>query len=344
MDDPWLIPQPRMIDVAPASSPPFVVAQAIAIATSHLAERGERVAARQLQRALRACGVRASIVPQARAEALDGSILLAVRDRDEPAFGAAPATASVGPGTNAPADPAHGGTAPPLGNPPAMAAVGATSPQEKPAGGNLDSPLAGAAEAYTLVVEALRVTLWAAAPAGLARGVQTLCQLLAQAHQRATGAGGTRSDPTGGGQSPAQPRQRASGAHDADPARGAADPDPTRGVIALPALRIEDTPTLPWRGLLLDVSRGRVPSLQTLLDLVDRLASYKLNMLQLYIEHTFAYRSHPLIGAGWGALTAEDVMTLDEHCRERYVELVPCQQSFGHLRRILTLPEYAHLA
>jgi len=344
MDDPWLIPQPRLIEVAPAGAAPFVLSPGIAITISHLAERGEQVAARQLQRALRACGVRASIVPQARAEALDGSILLAVRGRDEPAFGAAPATASVGPGTNAPADPAHGGTAPPRGNPPATAAVGATSLQEKPAGGNLDSPLAGAAEAYTLVVEATRVTLWAAAPAGLARGVQTLCQLLAQAHQRATGAGGTGSDPTGGGQSPAQPLQRASGAYDAGPARGAGDPDPTRGVIALPALRIEDAPALPWRGLLLDVSRGRVPTLQTLLGLVDRLASYKLNMLQLYVEHTFAYRSHPLIGAGWGPLTAEEVMTLDEHCRERYVELVPCQQSFGHLRRILSLPEYAHLA
>lgn len=210
---PWTIPQPRLIEVAPAGAEPFVVAQTTIIAMSHRAERGERVAARQLQQALRACGVHSSIVPQARAGAPNGAILLAVRDRDEPAFGAAMAPASVGPATNTAADPARGESAPPLvgqatrsapqPTPHTTATVGATSSQEKPAGGKLDSPLAGAAEAYTLVVEATRVTLWAAAPTGLARGVQTLCQLLAQAHQRATGVGGAGSDPTSEGQSPA---------------------------------------------------------------------------------------------------------------------------------------------
>ena len=32
---------------------------------------------------------------------------------------------------------------------------------------------------------------------------------------------------------------------------------------------------------------------KTLYDLVDRLASWKINQLQLYTEHTFAYRNHP---------------------------------------------------
>lgn len=350
IDDPWLIPQPRLIEVAPAGSPPFVLSPGIAITISHRAELGERVAARQIQRALRGCGVDAPIVPQSGAGAIDRSILLAVRDRDEPAFGAAPALVSEGPDAGVPADPAHGGSAPPLPGQVAQAAkppaaTHATSSQEE-AGRRPESPLAGATEAYTLIVEATRVTLWAAAPAGLARGVQTLCQLLAQARQRASGTGIPRDlnpEPAYDAGEP-DPRDGAGTAFEVNPAPGAGGADPTLGVLALPALRIEDAPTLPWRGLLLDVSRGRVPTLQTLLDLVDRIASYKLNMLQLYVEHTFAYRSHPLIGAGWGALTAEEIIALDEHCRERYVELVPCQQSFGHLRRILTLPEYTHLA
>src|SRR5262249_48867082 len=67
-------------------------------------------------------------------------------------------------------------------------------------------------------------------------------------------------------------------------------------------------------------------------------------MLQLYVEDTFAFRSHPQIGQAWGALTPEEVVALDAYCRDRYVELVPCLQSFGHFRRTLELPAYTHLA
>jgi hypothetical protein len=37
-------------------------------------------------------------------------------------------------------------------------------------------------------------------------------------------------------------------------------------------------------------------------------------------------------------------MALDAYCRERFIELVPNQNSFGHMERWLPLPEYAELA
>jgi len=112
----------------------------------------------------------------------------------------------------------------------------------------------------------------------------------------------------------------------------------------IPAVRITDAPALAWRGVMLDISRGRVPTLETLYRMVDVISAYKINMLQLYTEHTFAFRRHPNIGQGWGALTPEELMALDTYCHDRYVDLVPCLQSFGHMRKILELPEYAHLA
>jgi hypothetical protein len=111
----------------------------------------------------------------------------------------------------------------------------------------------------------------------------------------------------------------------------------------LPALAIADRPALPHRGVMLDVSRGKVPTLATLCALADHLAHYKYNQLQLYIEHTFAFPRHPLIGAGSDPLTADDILALDRYCRERHVELVPNLQSFGHQRTLLRLPQYAHL-
>src|SRR6202142_481261 len=58
----------------------------------------------------------------------------------------------------------------------------------------------------------------------------------------------------------------------------------------LPCLKIRDRPDFSRRGVMLDVSRGRVPKLETLFELVEHLADFKINELQLYTEHTFAYR------------------------------------------------------
>ena len=112
----------------------------------------------------------------------------------------------------------------------------------------------------------------------------------------------------------------------------------------LPRLQINDAPDFPARGVMLDISRDKVPTLQTLFDLVDLLASWKINQVQLYMEHTFAYANHPEAGAMASPLTAEDILRLDAHCRQRHVQLVPNQNSFGHMERWLTLERYAHLA
>ena len=111
-----------------------------------------------------------------------------------------------------------------------------------------------------------------------------------------------------------------------------------------PSLRIVDWPSLPHRGPMLDVSRGKVPTLETLKLLVDQLSLYKINVLQLYTEHTFVFPHHPRIGLGCGSLDGDDILELDAYARARRVELMPNLQSFGHCAHILNLPEYEHLA
>ena len=103
----------------------------------------------------------------------------------------------------------------------------------------------------------------------------------------------------------------------------------------LPCLQILDWPDFARRGVMLDVSRGRVPKLETLLDLAEKLSDFKINELQLYTEHTFAYKKHKSVWQSWGALTAKEIQTLDARCRELGIDLVPNQNSFGHLRYFL---------
>jgi hypothetical protein len=112
----------------------------------------------------------------------------------------------------------------------------------------------------------------------------------------------------------------------------------------LPCLKIRDWPDFPRRGVMLDISRGRVPKLETLLKLVEHLADFKINEFQLYTEHTFAYRRYQSVWQSWGALTGEEVRKLDARCRELGIDLVPNQNSFGHLRCFLEHPRLKKLA
>jgi hypothetical protein len=112
----------------------------------------------------------------------------------------------------------------------------------------------------------------------------------------------------------------------------------------LPHLKIRDWPDFPRRGFMLDVSRGRVPNLATLLDLADHLADFKINELQLYTEHAFAYQAYKPVWRSWGALTGPEIQKLDAHCRSLGIDLVPNQNSFGHLREWLAYPPLKPLA
>jgi hexosaminidase len=111
----------------------------------------------------------------------------------------------------------------------------------------------------------------------------------------------------------------------------------------LPCLRIRDWPDFARRGVMLDISRGRVPKLETLLDLAEKLADFKINELQLYTEHTFAYKKYKSVWQSWGALTAREIQILDARCRELGIDLVPNQNSFGHLRYFLADPRLKKL-
>ena len=111
----------------------------------------------------------------------------------------------------------------------------------------------------------------------------------------------------------------------------------------LPCLRIRDWPDFARRGVMLDISRGRVPKLETLLDLAEKLSDFKINELQLYTEHTFAYKKYKSVWQSWGALTAREIQILDARCREVGIDLVPNQNSFGHLRYFLDDPRLKKL-
>jgi hexosaminidase len=112
----------------------------------------------------------------------------------------------------------------------------------------------------------------------------------------------------------------------------------------LPQVKITDHPDYAYRGILLDISRDKVPTMKTLYELIDLFASWKINQLQLYTEHTFAYRNHPEVWKEASPFTGEEILLLDAYCRERFIKLVPNQNGFGHMSRWLKHEGYSALA
>jgi len=81
----------------------------------------------------------------------------------------------------------------------------------------------------------------------------------------------------------------------------------------LPLTLIEDYPSIPYRGVMLDVSRGKIPNRKKLEEVIRLLASYKYNVLQLYIEDCYILQSHPLLSRSNGYYTKEEVAYLDAY-------------------------------
>lgn len=111
----------------------------------------------------------------------------------------------------------------------------------------------------------------------------------------------------------------------------------------LDALEIRDFPSIPNRGFYHDVTRGRISTLAYMKKLADRLASYKMNQLQLYIEHSFFFQHFSEMWRDDTPITPEEILELDAYCKERHIELVPSISTFGHLYKMLGCKSWNHL-
>ena len=100
----------------------------------------------------------------------------------------------------------------------------------------------------------------------------------------------------------------------------------------------------PAVGYMLDISRDKVPTMASLYRMADVLAELGYNQFQLYTEHTFAYRGHETVWRNASPMTPEEIRALDAYCAKKGIELVPNQNSFGHLEKWLRWPSYRRLA
>ena len=112
----------------------------------------------------------------------------------------------------------------------------------------------------------------------------------------------------------------------------------------IPCVHIADAPDFAHRGFYHDITRGRISTLQTLLNLVEDMAYYKLNSLQLYVEHVFPFKETADLVKKTGCITPEELKTVEAACKDNFIEFIPSLSTFGHMYEILELPQYKHMA
>jgi hypothetical protein len=114
--------------------------------------------------------------------------------------------------------------------------------------------------------------------------------------------------------------------------------------LICPAVSIRDWPSMEWRGVHDDISRGPIPTLDYMKKQIRVLAAYKVNLFALYMEHVFDFKSQPLIAPKEAALTPDQIRELVAYASRYYVTILPEQQTFGHLHHALKYEIYSDLA
>lgn len=112
----------------------------------------------------------------------------------------------------------------------------------------------------------------------------------------------------------------------------------------LPTIQISDWPDFERRGVLLDMNKDKIPTMETFYRIIDHLASWKINELQIFFKHAFAFVNHPEVSQNLSPVTAEEIIALDHYCKERFIDLVPYQDGFGKLSEWMKYEKYLPLA
>jgi hexosaminidase len=119
---------------------------------------------------------------------------------------------------------------------------------------------------------------------------------------------------------------------------------PDGHTLICPAVSIRDWPTMEWRGVQDDISRGPIPTADYMKRQISTLAAYKINLFALYMEHVYDFASQPLIAPKEAALTPKEINALVDYAKHLYVTILPEQQTFGHLHHMLKYEIYADVA
>jgi len=111
----------------------------------------------------------------------------------------------------------------------------------------------------------------------------------------------------------------------------------------LPEVEIQDWPSLAYRGFMMDLAHGPLPTEAEIKRQIDFLARWKGNQYYFYSETNIELQGYPLVGFG-ARYRQDEVRRIVAYGRQRHVDVVPCLELYGHLHDFFKIERYARLA
>jgi len=110
-----------------------------------------------------------------------------------------------------------------------------------------------------------------------------------------------------------------------------------------PEVTIHDWPALAYRGFMMDLSHGPLPTVAEIERQIDSLARWKANQYYMYNEASIELRGYDLLNPE-GRYTQDQIRGIIAHARERHVDVVPLDELYGHLHDLFRIERYASLS
>jgi len=115
------------------------------------------------------------------------------------------------------------------------------------------------------------------------------------------------------------------------------------GQAVFPEVKIHDWPSLAYRGTMVDMSHGPLPTVQEVERQLDFLARWKANQYYFYSEDSIALEGFPLLNPE-GRFTQDQLRDIIAYARKRHIDVVPCLELYGHQHDLFRVERYSDLA
>ena len=107
---------------------------------------------------------------------------------------------------------------------------------------------------------------------------------------------------------------------------------------------LTEEPQFTMNGAMFDVSQGNaVPRVETVKNILRRMAVMGLNMLMMYCEDSYVVPEEPYFGYMRPRFTHDQLKECDEYAAVFGIEMIPCMQTLAHLPDVLKWAVYADI-
>ena len=112
---------------------------------------------------------------------------------------------------------------------------------------------------------------------------------------------------------------------------------------ALPIAEIHDWPSMAYRGTMVDISHGPLPTEREIERQLDFLARWKENQYYIYNENSIDLTGYPLINPD-GRLTQDEVRRVVAYGRQRHIDVIPNFDLYAHQHDLFRIEKYSELS